>query len=164
MDNDEAARKLWAMMRPIRFAMLTSEDGSLLRSRPMVAAQREFDGTLWFFTRAGSHKAQEVEARDRVCVSYADPDRQTYVSLSGNAVLMRDPALVRAHWGEAVRAWFPKGPDDPDIGLLRVDVTAAEYWDAPSSAMVQAYGYVKAVATGKAPEPGQHEALHLRPS
>jgi general stress protein 26 len=162
MGNDEQKTgKLWEMIRPIRFAMLTSDDGGMLRSRPMVASQSDFDGTLWFFTRASSHKVDEVRAHDRVAVSYADPARQTYVSLSGHARLVRDKALIRDHWGEAVRTWFPKGIEDPDIALLRVDVEAAEYWDAPSSAMVHAYGYVKAVTTGKAPNPGDNEKLRL---
>ena len=160
-DTQDAARTLWAMIKPISVAMLTSEDGGRLRSRPMVASQRAFDGTLWFFTRAGSHKVAEVQADDRVAVSYADPSSQTFVSLSGRARLVRDKEQIRAHWGESVRVWFPKGQDDPDIALLRVDVEAAEYWDAPSSAMVHAYGYVKAVATGKAPEPGRHEKVTL---
>jgi hypothetical protein len=30
----------------------------------------------------------------------------------------------------------------------------AEYWESPSSAAVHAYGYMKAVMTGKPPSPG----------
>lgn len=161
-DQDHDARqKLWGMIKQIRYAMLTSEDGDLLRSRPMAASQSEFDGTLWFFTRAGSHKVQEVEADNRVAVSYADPGSQTYISLSGHAQLERDPGLIREHWGESMRTWFPKGVDDPDIALLRVRVSAAEYWDAPSSAMVYIFGYAKAVVTGKPPSPGDNQKLHL---
>ena len=160
-NDDDKTGKLWEMIRPIRFAMLTNDDGGMLRSRPMVASRRDFDGTLWFFTRASSHKVEEVRADDRVAVSYADPARQTYVSLSGHARLERDKALIRQHWGDGVRTWFPKGPDDPDIALLRVDVEAAEYWDAPSSVMVHAFGYVKAVTTGKAPNSGDNEKLRI---
>ena len=60
-----------------------------------------------------------------------------------------------------MRTWFPKGQDDPDIALLEVRVEMAEYWDAPSSAMVHAYGYVKAVTTGKPPHPGGNEKVKL---
>lgn len=159
--DEDASQKLWRMIKDIRFAMLTSEDGDMLRSRPMAASQSEFDGTLWFFTRVDSHKVQEVAADDRVAVSYADPGQQTYISLSGHAALERDPSLIRAHWSEAMRTWFPKGKDDPEIALLRVRVDAAEYWDAPSAAMVHLYGYAKAVLTGKSPEPGDHQKVRL---
>ena len=72
---------------------------------------------------------------------------------------MRDPAAIKAHWREVMRTWFPKGTDDPDVALLKISVQEAEYWDAPSSAMVHAYGYAKAVLTGNAPRPGDHQKV-----
>jgi general stress protein 26 len=155
----EKARKLWDLIRGIRVAMLTSEDGPYLRSRPMTAIQTEFEGTLWFFTHASSHKRLEIQSSERVCVSYADPEKQDYVSMSGHARLVRDPEQIQTRWTEAARIWFPRGTSDPDIALLKVEVERAEYWDAPSSAMVQAYGYAKAVVTGKSPDPGDNEKL-----
>lgn len=161
-DNEALARdKVWAMIRDIRVAMLTSEDGGSLRSRPMVAAQTAFDGHLWFFTRASSRKVTEVARQEQVCVSYADPKQENYVSLSGTAHLVRDQAEIAHHWSEAARVWFPKGKDDPDIALLRVDVDHGEYWDAPSSAMLHLYGYVKAAVTGEPPHPGGHAQVKL---
>jgi hypothetical protein len=32
---------------------------------------------------------------------------------------------------------------------MKVDVEIAEYWDSPSGSLVMAYGYLKAVTTGK---------------
>ncbi len=154
-------KKLWSLISSVKVAMLTSEDGPHLRARPMVAAQSEFDGALFFFTRVSSHKVTEVGQHDRVCVSYAEPDKQNYVSLSGTAHVVQDPALVKAHWSEAMRTWFPKGVSDPEIAILKVDVDQAEYWDAPSSTMVYLYGYVKAVTTGQSPHPGENEKLHV---
>jgi general stress protein 26 len=145
----------------VKVAMLTSEDGGHLRARPMVAAQDSFDGTLFFYTRAHAHKVDEVARENRVCVTYADAAHQNYVSLSGIATVDTDHALVRAHWSEAMRTWFPKGVDDPEIAMLKVSVDQAEYWDAPSSTMLHLYGYVKAVTTGKPPAPGGHEKVNL---
>ena len=153
--TDDAA-KLWKLIREVKVAMMTTEDGDVLRSRPMVAVDRDFDGTLWFFTRAGSHKVSEVASDERVNLSYADPSGQNYASVSGTATLVREKAEVEAHWQESMRVWFPKGKQDPDIALLRVSVSQGEYWDAPSSTMLHAYGYVKAVLTGKPPVPGGH--------
>lgn len=157
--TDEAKQKLWSMMKGIGFAMLTTEDGGRLRARPMVAAQDSFDGTLWFFTRASSHKVEEVGSEHHVGITYADPDAQNYVSLSGTATLVRDKPTIQAHWTEAMRTWFPKGTDDPDVALLKVDVTSAEYWDVPNSTMVYAYGYLKARLTGESPHPGDNQKL-----
>ena len=153
--------KIWEMIKDTQFAMLTSDDDGVLRSRPMVASQTDFDGVLWFFTRASSHKVAEVQGDPRVNVSYADPSKQNYVSLSGTTRLVRDQAAIDAHWSESARTWFPKGKTDPDIALLRVEVQQAEYWDAPNSKMLHAYGYVKAVLTGASPDPGGHGKVTL---
>lgn len=157
----EATEKLWDMIKDVGFAMMTTEDGDDLRARPMVAVQKEFSGSLYFFTRASSHKVQEVEQDERVGVTYADPSKQDYVSLSGRARLVRERGTIDAHWQESLRTWFPKGKDDPDIAILKVDVTAAEYWDSPNSKMVHAYGYVKAVLTGEPPNPGENEKIRF---
>ncbi|MGI4945790.1 MAG: pyridoxamine 5'-phosphate oxidase family protein [Janthinobacterium lividum] len=157
--HSEATKKMWSMMKDIGFAMMTTEDGDNLRARPMVAAQKEFDGSLWFYTRASSHKVDEVQGDQRVGITYAEPSKQNYVSLSGKARLVRDKAAITEHWQESMRTWFPKGTDDPEIALLRVEITEAEYWDAPSSTMIHAYGYVKAVVTGEPPHPGGNEKL-----
>jgi len=159
MAAEDEMEKVWSLVKRIGVAMLTSDDDGVLRSRPMAHAQKNFDGTLWFFTRAGSHKVSELQQDQRVCVSYAEPDRQDYVSLSGTARLVRDAAEVDARWTESARVWFPQGKDDPDLALLRVDVTQAEYWDAPNSTMLHVYGYAKARLTGEAPRPGGHEKV-----
>lgn len=152
----EVREKLWSMMKGIQVAMLTTDDGSHLRARPMAASQHGFDGTLWFFTRASSHKVVEVGADQRVGITYADSGQQNYVSLSGTAALVMDKASIEAHWSAYVRTWFPQGISDPDIALLKVTIETAEYWDAPNSIMVHAYGYVKAVLTGESPRPGEN--------
>jgi hypothetical protein len=45
------------------------------------------------------------------------------------------------------------------VALLKVTVEAAEYWDAPNSMMVHAYGYVKAALTGEPPHPGENRKV-----
>ena len=159
LTDAEMKQKLWSMMKDIGTAMLTTEDDGKLRARPMVASQTEFNGELWFFTRKSSHKVDEVKSEHHVGVTYADAGKQDYVSLSGRATLVTDKAQVTAHWSEIMRTWFPKGIDDPEAALLKVTVDAAEYWDAPNSTMVHAYGYIKARLTGESPHPGENEKV-----
>jgi len=115
---------VWKRIEGIRFAMLTTigPDGSLA-GRPMTTVQKDFDGTLWFFTSASSPGAQEVAARAAVGLQYVEPKDDVYVSLSGDARLERDRSRMEALWSPMIQAWFPKGLDDPDLTLLRVDVT-----------------------------------------
>ena len=154
--------KLSGMIKNIQTAMLTTEDGPHLRARPMVAAQKDFTGDLYFYTRASAPKVTEGGSHERVGVSYSDSHTQNYISLSGTAELVRDKAEIEAHWAESMRTWFPKGTDDPDIGILKVSVDQAEYWDAPNSTMVHLYGYVKAAVTGKPPSSGENEKVQMK--
>jgi general stress protein 26 len=160
----DALEQLREKIDGIRIAMLTTveEDGSL-HSRPMATQETESDGDLWFFTAAGSPKTGEIRRDHRVNLSYADPDDQRYVSVSGTARVVRDPAKAKELWNPLLKAWFPKGLDDPELALLRVEVEKAEFWDAPSGKMVQLAGFLKALATGKRYEadPGEHEKIEL---
>lgn len=167
MDNEaernENLRKLGEMIKDIEFAMLTTtEADGLLRSRPMATQQVDFDGDLYFFTQASSPKVDEVEREHNVNVSYAKPDDQRYVSVSGKARLVRDRAKIEELWNPALKAWFPKGLDDPELALLKVSVEQAEYWDGPSSAVVYLVGLAKAMVTGQPYHPGDNEKLNLK--
>jgi len=161
--RDERVKKLGELIADIDFAMLTTaeEDGTL-RSRPMSTQQVEFNGDLWFFTHARTPKVEEVERERHVNVSYAKPDAQRYVSVSGKAHLVRDPEKIKELWKPVLKAWFPKGLNDPDLALLKVSVEQAEYWDSPSSTMMHLIGFVKALATGQSYEPGENEKINLK--
>ncbi len=150
------------LIKEIRIAMLTTVDaGGFLHSRPMATQSAEFDGELWFFTEAGSPKTGEVERDHRVNVSYAAPDDNRFVSVSGTARVVRDRAKAKELWSPALKVWFPDGLDDPKLALLQIQVEKAEYWDAPSSKMIQLAGFLKAVVTGQRIDPGENEKLDL---
>ncbi len=160
--RQDEKEKIWSLIKGARVAMLTSERDGRLYSRPMVASQKGFDGSLWFFTRKSSPKVAEVEGHRQVNVAYASASDNSYVSLSGVANLVEDRAAIEAHWNEWIKTWFPDGKDDPDLALLRVDVDTAEYWDAPSSKMVLAFDYLKARITGQTPHVGENRKVDIR--
>jgi general stress protein 26 len=160
--RDEAIEKLNGLIKDIDFAMLTTVDtDGVLRSRPMSTQDAEFDGTLWFFTSDKTHKVEEIERDNRVNASYAEPKDNVYVSVSGTATIVKDKAKMEELWNPILKAWFPKGLDDPNICLLRVDVEQAEYWDSPSSTLVQVVGFVKALVTGQRANGGENEKINL---
>lgn len=148
--HEENVQKLGELIKKIDFGMMTTvdDDGSL-HSRPMSTQRTEFDGSLWFFTELDSHKVAELERDHNVNISYAKPEDQIFVSVSGTGRLVRDQAKAKELWNPIYKAWFPKGLDDPNLALLRVDVDKAEYWDSPSSKVVQLIGFAKAILTGQ---------------
>lgn len=161
-DHNESIKKLGEMIKGIRITMMTTaEDNGRLRSRPMATQQTDFDGELWFFTGASSPKVEEVQQDQHVNLSYADPGSNRYVSLSGTAQLVRDKEKAKELWNPFVKAWFPKGVDDPELALLRVTVEEAEYWDSPDSKVVQLAGLAKALITGKPIKGGENEKIDI---
>jgi general stress protein 26 len=156
-------QKVWELIKDIKIAlMVTGNRGGRLHGRPMAAMNKEFDGDLWFASRDDAPKLDEIEDNTNVLLAYSEPKTQNYVSVSGTARIVRDPATVRTLWSEPMRVWFPKGPDDPQIALIRVSVESAEYWDAPSSTFVYAFGYAKARLTGEPPKNlGENKVVHF---
>ena len=160
--REEAIEKLGNLIEDIDFAMLTTVDtDGVLRSRPMSTQEAEFDGTLWFFTSDKTHKVEEIERDNRVNASYAKPEDNVYVSVSGTASIVKDRAKMEELWNPILKAWFPEGLDDPTICLLKVDVEQAEYWDSPSSTLVQIVGFVKALVTGRSADGGENQKINL---
>jgi len=161
--HDETVEKLWSMIRGIGIAMLVTRDATgELRARPMANQQADaFDGSLWFFTRDDTPKVGETAIDHAVCAAFADASDQEYVSVSGHARIVRDRAKIDELWSEALATWFPEGRDDTRIALIQVEIHKAEYWDAPSGAMVHAYGYAEAKLTGEPPSPGDHAKLRM---
>ncbi|HEY0051485.1 MAG TPA: pyridoxamine 5'-phosphate oxidase family protein [Pyrinomonadaceae bacterium] len=159
--RQESIRKLNDLIGDIEVAMLTTIDGGSLRSRPMQTQDFELDGDLWFFTSSKTHKAEEIEKDNRVNVSYAEPGSNSYVSISGTAEIVRDRAKIDEYWNDILKAWFPEGKDSPDLVLLKVAVEQAEYWDSPSSTIVQLAGFVKAMVTGERADGGENRKIDL---
>lgn len=160
-EDNESIEKLKEMLEGIDFCMLTTIDGGNLRSRPMSTQKLEFDGELWFFTRDNTHKADEIAADPRVNAAYSKPDDNRYVSVSGKAEVVKDRAKMEELWSPVLKAWFPDGLEDPNICLLKVAVDQAEYWDAPSSSLVQLFGMAKAIVTGTEADYGENKKIAL---
>jgi len=158
-END--LQKIKELIKDIDFCMLTTVDeNGDLHSRPMSSnGDVDDNGDIWFFTNASSHKVTEIEQLPKVNLSFADPDDQRYVSISGTAQLSRDRAKIDELWRPEFKIWFPEGKDDPEIALLRVSLEKAEYWDSPSSTIGYALSFVSSLVTGKQPDMGENKKV-----
>lgn len=162
-DQSQQIQKLRELVKDIDYCMLTTMDEGHLRSRPMsINGEIEPNGDLWFFTYASSHKVDEVNNQHQVNVSFADPHKQRYVSLSGMAEVVRDRNKMQQLWKPELKAWFPQELDEPEIALLKVSVAQAEYWDSPAGWVAKTLGFVKAVTTGEKAGSGENAKINLQ--
>ncbi len=132
--------RLADLIRGMESVMFTTvnPDGSV-NSRPMVVQNFDFDGELWFFTHRSSGKVDSINEDSHVCMAFMDPSTNRYISASGTAVVLDDPWTIKKIWNKSFEKWYPDGPRDEDLALIRVRVTHAEYWDAPHSDVVESF-------------------------
>src|SRR3954471_16230577 len=105
--STEQTQKVAELIKGEGFAFLTttSPDGTLT-SRPMTLQEVEFDGDLWFFAERDSNPVRHVVTSPQVNVGVGSGG--SWVSLTGRARVVEDPAKKRDLWNSAVEAWFPE--------------------------------------------------------
>jgi general stress protein 26 len=139
--------KLKELISSIGAGMMTTIDGDgNLASRPMLPMLREADQAIWFMTQTDTAKLRDLSHNARVNLTLVGSHGE-FLSVSGRARLSRDRTVIQELWNPAYRAWFPGGPDDERLILVRLVVNQADYWHAPRSRVVRLFGMVKALVT-----------------
>ena len=163
VDHNSEIKKLGELMKGIKFAMLTTveEDGSL-HSRPMATQEVEFDGDLWFFTHVSSPKVWEAQQHRQVSVTFEDPGKSKFIATSGVAQLIRDREKMKELWTPVLKIFFANGLEDPDLGLIKVSVERAEYWDSAPTAIGRAFNLARAYLTNDPSKVGEHAKVALK--
>jgi general stress protein 26 len=159
--SNEAEHKFHALLREFEQAMLvTRAVDNVPHARPMAIAEISADGDLWFITGEGSSKVDELKHDD--CVLAVMQSSARWLSVTGRAGLQRDPAHIRKIWKETFKIWF-KGPDDPNIVLIRLRPSEAEYWDNSGLQGLRfALKSAAAVVTGKELREGDDVNTHAK--
>jgi general stress protein 26 len=162
--HSESRELLWSLVKDTRFAMFTTRHpNGHLHSRPMTTqnAKVDEDDSLWFFMSKNSDPAGDFAREPMVNVAYANPSKDSYVSVSGTAQVVEDSAKTQQLWNKMAEAWFPGGPTDPDLALVQVRITHADYWDVKENKLVQLWKMAKASVTGVPPKMGEHGAVRM---
>lgn len=152
---------IWAAIKSLHIAMLTTEDEGRLVSRPMASLARPEDGKIYFITHLKTGKVGEIGGSAPVNLAYADPHANTYVSIAGTARTTQDRAKLNALWGFYAEAWLPQGPDDPDTALIEVEPEEAKLWDGTRSSLIQTVKMLKGVVTHNPPSGGRVEEVSM---
>lgn len=160
MATTEELEQLQALIGKARIGIITTvnEEGHLV-SRPMAVKEREFDGDLWFFTEDPSHKTDEIRSNPQVNVALESG--KGWVSLAGEAEVVKDAAKIDELWDTGAQAWFEEGRGDPKVALLKVTAHTAEYWASDDPKPLVLLKYAKAAVTGGRPTIGEARIVDL---
>lgn len=154
-----------ALLGGYKTAILTTHgpDGHY-HSRPMaMQEQHEAGAELWFATSRATAKVHEIETDAQVSLAFHSGERDpAYLSISGRAEIVQDRLLIHRMWSPGWKAWFPEGPDQEDLVLLRVRVEHAE-WMKPEGGKAQVlYTMAKQAVTGRREDVSEKNELDLR--
>ncbi len=155
--------KLQDLVADFDDAMLVTRDlNGDLQARPMhIAEHDEAAGTIVFASSVRSEKIEELRAHPSVCVAFQGAGK--YVSLTGTATVNQDRERIRELYSTAWKLWFPDGPEQSDICLIRFEPVVGEYWDnSGTQGLSFAWNAAKALASGEGMNPSEDDSRHAQ--
>lgn len=153
---DDHVEKMKQIVGRCRVGMLGMyhEDG--IRFSPMTHVDVDDDGNLWFFTTKETGKAVSGRNKNNIFITYAQEANSTFLSISGKAYLNANREKMRELFNPYVKAWFPKGLDDPSISLLVVHPLEVECWTSDDKKVLT---YQKILSPGKNEKSLSHNGM-----
>jgi general stress protein 26 len=131
-------------MQDIDFCMLSTKTaGGELASRPMSNnGEVEYDGDSWFFAYETASFVSEIANDPKVGLTFSAGKSMfgkpgIFISVSGDASLVRDKGEFAAHWVDDLERWFPDGIETPSMIMLKVHAKHIHYWDGEDQGEVQ---------------------------
>ena len=162
--GEEALTKLRELLAQFRIAFMVTISEGRAHARPLGVCGKpdEFDGTLWFITDRRSHKVEEISRGAETTLTFQNDERGTYAHMRGRATVVEDREKLATLYTPDQRTWFPDGPDDPNMTLVRFDVDDADYWDGHSNLARKAVAFLTAVITGHPGRDGDTGVARLK--
>jgi general stress protein 26 len=114
---------------PLQRALFNLRDEGRFPS--LAAYQRDKGLAVYLGTNTASTKVRRIGEDPLVSVYYMIPAEYKGLCLSGAAV--PDPEARAAMWVEGWEMYYPKGREDPDYTVLRLDPARARGWTSSSA-------------------------------
>jgi general stress protein 26 len=152
--GDAAYAKVRDLLAKFPIAFMVTATNAQVTARPIgvVGDHAAFDGTLWFITDRRSRKVAAIAQGAATSLIFQNDDEGAYLHVRGRASVVDDADRVAELYTPVQRTWFPEGPDDPNLTLVRFDADEADYWEGHQSKVRLGLAFVKSVITG---EPGK---------
>jgi general stress protein 26 len=155
ISRQEANEKIKELAKKADVCLFTTNLTELpLTTRPMSTRDVDDDGCIWFFSREGSNKNNEIAADNRVQLFYSNFSSSEYMSLYGKVTIIKDDSKAKELWSAIAKTWFNDGYNDPELTLLKVEPEDGYYWDTKDGRVISLVKMVAGAITGKELEIG----------
>ncbi|KAI4190189.1 MAG: hypothetical protein L6R41_000935 [Letrouitia leprolyta] len=155
----EKVENLVSFIDSCKFGMMTTriESTGALASRCMALAGKEGGGVdLLFHTNTESGKTDDLKSDDTINIAFLDSSGQ-WASISGQATIETDRETIRKYYSPTLKAWLGDlgdgkhdgGPEDPRIGVIKVNSKTATYAVNSKTLLGRGYEVAKGTVTGE---------------
>jgi general stress protein 26 len=155
----DCKNRVWEILEHTPIGMLTTRFAAGLRARPLDGRPDRMANAIFFVTDVRGFKDNEIGNCPDACFTVVDEKDKAYLSITGRAEILQNEALARRIWKEADTVWWPGGPQDTNVRVLRLDPQIAELWDGPASSVVASFEFAKARLTGAKPNLGENRKV-----
>lgn len=163
LKNEEAIHKLKDMIHSISVGMLCThtEDDKHVHAVPMGTQEVDEEGNIWFLFSSESESYQHLQTDKSVCLLYADPGNNQFLSIHGNMEISQEQDRIDKYWNNVIKSWFSKDKDEPGLLVLKVIPAEAHYWDTKSNRLVTFFKTAISGITGQETDTGRCGNLEI---
>ena len=96
--------------------------------------QVEYDGDNYFFTCDDHGAVKDIEGDPNVALNYQSKSgvlgmKPFFITIEGQAELIKDKDRFAEHWTKDLESWFKQGVDTPGLTMIKVHAQRLHYWD-----------------------------------
>ncbi len=150
LQKQPAVNKLKELAEEARLCMFNTRlCGAPFNTRPMVTQSVDDNGAIWFFSAADSSLNLDIARDNRAQLIYSNRSALEFLSIYGTVEILVDEKKAKKLWNVYLTAWFPDGPDDPNLTLLKFTPLEGYYWDTRYNKMIESMKVVAGAIKGR---------------
>jgi general stress protein 26 len=115
---------------------------------PMSTQSVDDAGNVWFFSSKDSGRNENLKKDPRSQLIYSNPSDMDFMSIHGKSEVMIDTKKAEEMWSKHVEVWFPEGPGDSNLTIIKFIPLEGYYWDTKHGKMISMAKWAAAMLTG----------------
>lgn len=161
LNKEESWEKLRELVNDIKVAMMvTGLEKKPINAIPMRTKKIDENGNIWFISSGSSEHNKNLQINEQVHLLYSDPDDNEFVTLYGNAEIIKDKTILKDLYSATTENWFD-GVDDPNLTAIKVKPVEAYFWDSKTNKYVTLFKMGIGALTGNKQDVGEKGKLNL---
>lgn len=161
LNKEESWKRLREMVDDIKVAMMvTGLEKRPINAVPMRTKKIDDKGNIWFISMGQSDHNKNIQINKDVHLLYSAPDDNEFVTLYGQAEIVKDRSVLEDLYSSTSDNWFD-GVDDPNLTAIKLKPAEAYYWDSKTNKYLTLFKMGVGALTGEKKDIGEKGKLNL---